>query len=335
MRHRRFGPVINEEAGCCGLTIRYSLDEIETFLTVMELGTVTATAARLNLSKSVISKRISDFELSVGAALFRRNAGRITATESALQLAERLRPALTELVAAAESAASENAINTSLQGSLAITAPMSFGTMFLSEILADFARTHPGLDLRIDYDDRARDLLREGYDIGIRIGDARDAHLMQRKLCEDRQIVVASADYLARHGNPETLADLRNHQVLSYAHLSDAMLWQFSENGRTVSPQVAGRITLNNGEAMREMAIGGVGLAILPGFVVSSAIREGKLQRVLPDCAARTLPVLAVWPPISPMPAKLRVLIDHMVSCLSEQRPWDASPDFDRQGGMK
>ncbi|WP_323777687.1 LysR family transcriptional regulator [Leisingera sp.] len=312
--------------------MRYSLDEIETFLTVMELGTVTAAAARLNYSKSVISKRISDFELSVGAALFLRNAGRITPTETALRLAERIRPALTELIAATESAACENEATGLLQGSLAITAPMSFGTMFLSGILADFARTHPSLDLRIDYDDRARDLLREGFDIGIRIGDARDAHLMQRKLCEDRQIVVASADYLSAHGTPETLADLRSHQVLSYAHLPDAMLWQFKQDGRTISPQVAGRITLNNGEAMRDMAIGGVGLAILPGFVVSSALRDGKLQRVLPDYEARTLPVLAVWPPVSPMPAKLRILIDHMVSYLSEQRPWEADPDSGSRG---
>ena len=162
---------------CYAFGMRYSLDDIETFLTVMELGTVTSAAARLNLSKSVISKRISDFEATVGAALFRRNAGRITPTEAGLRLAERLRPALGELVAASESVAWGMDGATPLRGTLAIAAPMSFGTMYLSPVLARFAAAHPGLEMRIDYDDRARDLSREGFDLGIRIGDARDGAL--------------------------------------------------------------------------------------------------------------------------------------------------------------
>ena len=189
--------------------MRYSLEQIETFLTVMELGTVSAAAARLNLAKSVVSKRISDFEAAVGAALFRRNAGRITPTEAAIRLSERLRPALAGLVAATESAAWEMDGAAPLRGSLAIAAPMSFGTMYLTPILARFAAAHPALELRIDYDDRARDLARDGYDVGIRIGEARDGALKARKLCEDRQVVVASPDYLARHGAPEPPADLQ------------------------------------------------------------------------------------------------------------------------------
>ena len=217
--------------------MRYDLDQIETFLTVLELGTVTAAAARLNLSKSVISKRITDFEAVIGAALFKRNAGRITPTEAAIRLAERLRPALSELVAATESAAWGMDGAASLRGSLAIAAPMTFGTMYLTPILARFAAAHPALELRVDYEDRLRDLTREGFDLGIRIGDARDGALKARKLCEARQIVVASPDYLARHGAPEKLADLRDHQVNSYSHLSDSALWQFRQGGRMISPQ--------------------------------------------------------------------------------------------------
>jgi DNA-binding transcriptional LysR family regulator len=104
---------------------------------------------------------------------------------------------------------------TPLRGSLAITAPMSFGTMHLSPILARFAAAHPDLELRIDYDDRMRDLARDGFDIGIRIGDARSAALKACKLCEDRQSVVASPGYLTRFGTPAEMADLRDHQVIS------------------------------------------------------------------------------------------------------------------------
>lgn len=215
--------------------MRHNLDEIETFLAVMELGTVTAAAARLNLSKSVVSKRISDFEARAGAALFRRNAGRITPTEAAVKLAGRLRPALTELVAATESAAWGMDGAAPLNGSLAIAVPMSFGTIYLAPILARFALLHPGLEFRVDLDDRIRDLAREGFDLGIRIGEARDGALMVRKLCEDRQFVVASPEYLERSGTPVTLADLAQHQIISYTHLSDAHLWQFRQGGRFVS----------------------------------------------------------------------------------------------------
>ncbi|HMQ40276.1 MAG TPA: LysR family transcriptional regulator [Paracoccus sp. (in: a-proteobacteria)] len=302
--------------------MRYSLDEIETFLAVMELSTVTAAAARLNLSKSVVSKRISDFEAVVGAALFRRNAGRITPTEAADRLAERLRPALGELVAATESAAWGMDGATPLRGALSIAAPMSFGTMYLSPMLADFAARHPGLELRVDYDDRSRDLAREGYDLGIRIGKARDGALMARKLCEDRQYVVASPDYLARHGTPESPAALRDHQIISYAHLSDSALWQFRLNGRNVSPDVAARLTFNNGEAIRDMAIAGLGIAILPGFIIAEARRAGRLVEILDQVETRALPIMAVWPPVSPLPAKLRALIDHLAASLADGAPW-------------
>ncbi len=304
------------------VAMRYSLDEISTFLAVMELGTVTAAAARLNLSKSVISKRIGDFETAVGAALFRRHAGRISPTEAALRLAERLRPALAELTAATESAAWGMDGAAPLRGSLSIAAPMSFGTMHLSAILARFAAAHPGLELRIDYDDRARDLARDGFDLGIRIGEARDGALIARKLCEDRQVACASPDYLARHGVPSGLADLREHQVIGYSHIPDAQLWQFRQGGRMISPQVSSRLSLNNGEAMREMAIAGVGLAMLPGFIVADALRDGRLQRVLSDYETRTLPVMAVWPPVTPMPAKLRALVDHLAAELADGGPW-------------
>nr|WP_256449506.1 LysR family transcriptional regulator [Paracoccus sp. Z118] len=301
------------------------MDEIETFLTVMELGTVSAAAARLNLSKSVISKRVSDFEATLGAALFRRNAGRITPTEAALRLADRLRPALSELVAAAESAAWGMDGGAPLRGSLAIAAPTSFGMIYLSPVLARFAALHPELQLRLDYDDRARDLARDGFDIGIRIGGGRDGALMSRKLAEDRMIVAASPEYLARNGTPEALADLSGHQVISYTHVSDLGVWQFRQGGRMVSPRISGRLTVNNGEAIRDMAVAGLGLAMLPGFIVAEALRRGALVQVLPEIATRPLPILAVWPPVSPMPAKLRAIIDHLVVEIAGGVPWESA----------
>ncbi|AXC50730.1 LysR family transcriptional regulator [Paracoccus suum] len=235
-------------------------------------------------------------------------------------MAERLRPALAELVAATESAA-WGMDGGALIGSLSIAAPMTFGTMHLASILARFAVAHPGLALRVDFDDRARDLAREGFDLAIRIGEARDSALIAKKLCEDRQIVVASPDYLARTGAPEAPADLSSRQVIGYAHLPDARLWLFQQGGRWISPKVSARLVMNNGEAIRDMAVAGLGLAMLPQFIVAEAIADGRLVQVLADFETRTLPIMAVWPPISPMPAKLRAIVDFLAAELAV-RPW-------------
>ena len=305
--------------------MRYTLDEIETFLAVMELGTVTAAAAHLNLSKSVVSKRVSDLERALQAALFLRNAGRVTPTEAALRLAEQLRPALGALIAATESASWGMDGTMQLRGRLSITAPMTFGTLFLSPILARFALAHPELDLRIDYDDRTRDLIRDGFDLAIRIGEARDNALIGRTLCTDEMIACASPGYLARHGHPASPADLTGHQVLSYSHVPDSHLWQFGSDGKLAPAPVRSRLTLNNGEAMRDFALAGLGLAMLPGFIVTEPIATGELVPVLPNKLTRKMPVLALWPPISPMPAKLRALVDYLASELAGGRPWTAA----------
>lgn len=301
--------------------MHYTLDEIDTFLTVMDLGTVTAAAARLNLSKSVISKRLSDLETGLGVALFRRNAGRLSATEAAERLALRMRPALADLRAAAESAA-WGGQGEVLRGTLSIAVPMTFGTLHLSQVLAAFAGQHPELELRIDYDDRARDLAREGFDAGVRLGELSGGALKSRRLCEDRRLICASPDFLARHGRPERVADLKGLPSIGYSHVASSELWQISENGRLTQPQLTERISVNNGEAMRELALAGIGLAILPAFIAAAAVKEGRLVQILPGVETRKLPVIAVWPPVTPMPLKLRLFIDHLVASFQGEAPW-------------
>lgn len=296
--------------------MRYDLDQLETLLSVLELGTVTAAAAQLNLSKSVVSKRITDLELELGAPLFRRNAGRLTPTDAAHRLAEAIRPALADLRTATEAVGWGG--DRQIRGALSIAVPVSFGTLHLSPILARFARAHPALTLQIDYDDRFTDLGRGGYDLAIRIGPLANSALMAKKLCEDVSIPCAAPALLDRIGRPAAPADLTGQKVIGYAHMSNADLWRF---GR-LHPAVTETISVNNGEAMRDLAIAGVGLAMLPGFIAEPAIAAGLLERILPDAPVRSLPIHAVWPPAHPIPAKLRALIDHLSAELSEGAPW-------------
>lgn len=300
--------------------MRWTIEEIRTFLDVMDTGTVSGAAARSNLSKSVVSKRIADLEAALGAALFQRHAGRISPTASAEELALRLRPALAEMNDAVESAAWGMA---GLRGSLAIAAPMSFGTSHLSSVVADFARQHPDLDITLDYDDRVMDLVRGRFDVAVRIGQLRDSGLIARKLCEDPRVIVASADYVARRGAPESLDDLQTHSSIGYLNVQATSVWQFrGDDGAVSGIPMQSRVSANNGEAMRDMAIAGLGIALLPLFVAHEALRKGQLIRVAEKLKPTPLPISVVWPPVKPMPMKLRAIVDHLAKAFAEQPPW-------------
>lgn len=299
--------------------MKWTIDEIRTFLDVMESGTVSGAAARANLSKSVVSKRIADLETALGAALFQRHAGRITPTEIAEELAVRLRPALAEMIQAVESAAWGMA---GLRGALAITAPMSLGIRHLGPALAEFARLHPNLDMVVEYEDRIVDLVRGRFDLAVRIGQLPDSGLMARKLCEDPRVICASPGYVGRHGAPDTLADLAGHTAIGYLNVHSAQTWQFvGEAGNTVGVPMRSRITANNGEAMRDMAMAGLGITLLPLFIAHEALESGRLVRIADRLRPTPLPISAVWPRAKPMPMKLRAIVDHLADTLSGQ-PW-------------
>ena len=300
--------------------MRWTLDEIRTFLDVMETGTVSGAAARANLSKSVVSKRIADLELALGAPLFLRRAGRITANATATELAARLRPMLADMTGALESAAWGMA---GLRGSLAISAPMSFGIRHLGPLLADFAKAHPQLDMVIDYDDRFVDLARGGFDLAIRIGQLPDTGLIARKLCDDPRVVCASPDYVARRGAPQGAQDLPEHAAIGYLNLQATQVWQFSDGaGGSLAVPMKSRIAANNGEAICDMAVAGLGLALLPMFIAHEALADGRLVPLVPDLTPLPLPIAAVWPPVKPMPQKLRAIVDHLVAGFGPSPAW-------------
>jgi len=309
--------------------MRWTIEEIRTFLDVMDTGTVSGAAARSNLSKSVVSKRIAELEAALGAALFQRHAGRIIPTESAEELALRLRPALAEMNDAVESAAWGMA---GLRGSLAIAAPMSFGISHLSPVVADFARQHPDLDITLDYDDRVMDLVRGRFDVAVRIGQLRDSGLIARKLCEDPRVVVASPEYMARRGSPASLDELQQHSCIGYLNAQATSIWQFfGEDGTVTGIPMRSRIAANNGEAMRDMAIASLGVSLLPMFVAHEALQRGQLVRIAEGLRPVPLPISVVWPPVKLMPLKLRVIVDHLARAFSDTPPWNAPKSKQKQ----
>jgi DNA-binding transcriptional LysR family regulator len=303
--------------------MKWRFEDIQTFLDVMDSGSITASAARLNLSKSAVSKRISDLEAALGTSLFQRSPGRIRPTETAASFFDRVHPLVTELGEAAESAAWGLR---GLRGRLRITAPMSFGTLHLSGIIADFAHQHPELELTIDYDDRMVDLIRSGFDVGIRVGAPRDSSLVARKLCVDPRVICCSPAYARAKGMPERIEDLARFERIDYAHVQSNQLWHFENpddpKGAPLSVTLKSRIVANNGEAMRDLAIAGLGIFLAPMFIVAEPLADGRLIALLPALKPPPLVVSAIYPPATPLAPKVRAFVDHLAASIGRQPDW-------------
>jgi DNA-binding transcriptional LysR family regulator len=270
-------------------------DDILTFISVVEAGSLTSAATRLNVSKSVVSKRIRDLEAALRVELFQRSTGRVKPTEIAQSFYDRVVPLLRGITEATEVVSQRT---DSLRGRLRVTAPISFGTKVLSPIIAEFARRHPELEIAVDYEDRLVNLTQAGYDVGVRIGALKDSNLKARKLCDCARTVCCSPDYATNYGTPKSVAELTRHICIDYADIRTSDYWQFDGEcgARPVSVVMASRIVSNNFEAMRDMAIAGLGLALLPEFLAARPIRDGRLISAIPHATPSPYAISAVYP---------------------------------------
>jgi DNA-binding transcriptional LysR family regulator len=240
------------------------LDDIAAFAAVAETGSVSAAARRLGVAKSVVSKRVTELERGLGATLLKRSPRSVMLTDRGRTFYERARAimaALDEAATAVREAEGE------LRGLLRIAAPMIFGTTYLGELLWPLLRQHPALEVAIDLDDRAVDLLGSGYDLGIRIGALADSSLIGRKLADVPRVLCASPKYLATAGAPGSLEELPRHDCIGYAHLAAGQVWQFQPvrgTSEVRSVRVKSRFVANTGELMRGAAIAGLGLLMVP-----------------------------------------------------------------------
>ena len=303
--------------------MRWRFEDLSTFLTVVEAGGISAAARKLNLSKSLISKRVSDLEADLGVQLLQRSTRVVRPTPDGEALIERMGSLVRDMGEAVEQVASGGG---RLTGRLRIAVPMTFGTMYLAPILASFAAANPALELAIDLDDRMTDLLRGGYDAAIRIGALADSALIQRRLCAVPRLVVCSPAYRRAHGLPKDIADLANHACIDYSNVHTSQLWQFAPTrpgGRPRAVTLASRIVANNGEVMREMAIAGLGLATLPLFICAQALRDGRLIEAMPGVRPAPAPIHAVYPQTKKPSAKVRAFVDHMVAAFAHGAPWE------------
>lgn len=310
------------------MTQRY--DDILAFIEVVKAGSFTAAGARLAVAKSVVSDRVRNLENALGVELLRRTTRSVTPTERGQDFFDRMAP-LVQAMADVVDAASD--ADGSLTGRLRMTAPISFGMEYLTPVITDFAKTHTELEIALDFDDRAVDIVGQGYDLALRIGRLADSALMARKLCDSDRVVCCSPGYARQHGRPKTVDDLVQHATIDYANTHASRLWSFApatagpgkHNAGPRTVETRSRIVVNNGEAMRDMAMAGLGIVVLPRFIVARALQSGALVELLPGSIPTPDAIYAVYPPVRHMPRKLRAMVDHLAASFAGTPPWLAA----------
>jgi len=281
------------------------------FAAVVEHRSFTAAAEALGVSKATVSKAVTRLEASLGTALFHRTSRRLSLTESGRPLADHARRILAE-AEAAEEAARDGA--TALSGTIRVAAPMTFGLMHVAPAVADFIAEHPGISIDLHLSDEKIDIIEMGFDMALRIASLPDSSLRARRLGDVHAHVVAAPSYLERRGTPSHPAQLAEHDCLIYTNVATPDTWRFRNAEREEAVvRLKGPIRTNNGDAMIPALCAGLGIAVLPGFIVDAHIASGKLVTILNDWM-RPDPVglHLVSPPGTLRPARVERLIEFL-----------------------
>jgi DNA-binding transcriptional LysR family regulator len=298
------------------------MDGLQTFAAIVEAGSLSEASRRLAISKSVVSERLAGLEDELGVQLLQRSARKFALTEEGLAFYELASRIIHELDEAAAAIASRKGI---LSGPLRVAAPMTFGTLHLGPALYPFLQEHPKVDLRLELNDRFVDLVGEGYDMAVRIGRLPDSRLVARKICVSRRVVVFSPSYAERHGVPQTLDDLGKHDAITYANRRLHDDWQFGAGERQHTVRVMSRLQVNNGDVQRDAAVAGLGIALLPTFIVAQAVAEGRLSVAPLEAEAVPDTIYAVYPQNRHLATKVRALADHLRLAFGDPPYWDRS----------
>ena len=297
------------------------LDEIRAFVRIVDAGTISAAAAQAGIAKSAISRRLTDLEKRLGVQLIRRTTRRLDITPAGNEYYERCRKLLADLEAANDAVAVSEA---EVSGRIRIAAPLTFGINHLGPVLTDFAAAHPLIDLDIDFADRRVDLLREGFDLAVRIGHIDDATLAGRRFISVRHAVCASPAYLEKHGVPTTPDELQAHQTLLYTGTA-SLNWNYlSPDGRRGSVTLRSRLRANNATFLREAAVAGLGICLEPLFSLYEQIERGELIPLLTDYEWRPLDGWLIYPHTRHLPVRVRRCIDYIAARFGDSPVWES-----------
>ena len=296
------------------------LKQIEAFIAVVEHGSMAAAALTQDVTPVMIGRRINALEARLGVKLLHRSTRRIAVTEQGAVFMEQCKKALGELDRA-ELLVAEGRHKAT--GHLIVSAPAAFGRKHVAPHAPDFLRANPDVRISFNLTDRVVDLVREGYDLGIRIGGAIDPNFVAIRLASNKRVVCGTPAYFAKHGVPRTLDDLARHNCLAFNLQGGQQRgWYFQQNGKAVTVKVNGNLDCNDGELLHRWMGEGLGLGWRSTWEIQPELESGALMTVLDDYALPDYDILAVYPQQRPVPAKIRFFIEHLKTVFAQPGYW-------------
>ncbi|MFT5694601.1 MAG: DNA-binding transcriptional LysR family regulator [Myxococcota bacterium] len=296
------------------------LGELEAFAAVAQNGSFTAAARSLGRTTSSVSKQIQSLEARLSVRLLHRTTRRVSLTEIGIAFRDRVQGVLSDLDEA-EMAVAE--LHEEPRGLLRVSIPTDFGRLHLAETLARFATQYADIRLEVDFSDRFVDVVEEGFDIVIRIANLADSSLVARRMGPCRRVLCAAPAYLEANGHPADPSELSRHSVIGYAY-EQTRQWRFRTAGaEQTTVSISPRHRANSGEMIRSMLLSGLGIALLPTFLIGDDLRAGRLEALFADRLEADTVIWAVTLHRKLLTAKVRLLLDHFVSGCGEHPPWD------------
>lgn len=296
------------------------LDGVAAFVAIAQEGSISAASRRLGHAKSVISERLGELESTLGTRLMQRTTRKLSLTEDGLTFLPRAQRILLE---ASEAAAELIERRGSLAGPLRLSAPVGFGVLHLGPVLYAFLAEHPAIELTLDLDDRFVDAAAAGFDAVIRHGPIADKRLVAQPLARSRRVLVASPAYLACHPQPQSPNDLETHRGIVYSNREAD--WRFAGPSGWAVVRPHARLRVNNGLVMRDAAIAGLGIALLPAFFVDAALRIGALVAFEIGFEAEGGEISIAYPRGRSTSAKIVALTEKLKTAFGNPLCWDTA----------
>lgn len=295
------------------------LTEMEAFAMVVDLGGFTDAARKLGISKSAVSKHVASLESRLGARLLNRTTRRVSPTEIGLAYYDRAQRVLND---AGEADAMVSAMQAAPSGLLRISVATDFGVNHVSPVLGDFLLKYPDITVNMVLNNRYVELISEGFDLAIRVGEMDDSSLRARKLTETTRCLVAAPSYLEQFGRPQRIDDLNEHKLLHFTNQSNGNVWKLTApSGEKRQVRATGWLTVNDGQSLLNAAVAGLGIAYLPSFLCHEKLAEGAIVDAMPDLPQERQGIYAVYPPGRYVQPKVRAMIDFLADVFRDKGP--------------
>lgn len=296
------------------------LTSIRAFTKVVEHGSFSTAGRELRLSRSAISKYVRELEEELGVQLLNRTTRSASPTENGQAYYERCLAILAELE---EADLAVSRLQEEPRGMLRVNAPMSFGTLHLGRAIADFMEKYPELKIQLVLSDQLIDPVQEGFDVTLRIAELGSSSLIARKIVLANRVICAAPAYLTRRGTPSHPRDLRDHDCLTYGHLATGNQWKLTGPDGDHWIQIHGTLCTNNAEILKDAALKGRGIALLPTFIAGADLQQGSLVGILSTYKPPALSLYAIYPQTRHLSVKVRLFIDFLVGRFGDRPYWD------------